>query len=60
MTKFKIVESKKFKNFMAFPLDDEIIDYGTIIFDTAEEAKTKARELAKEKYPEIWADISKW
>lgn len=55
MTKWKLVESKKYKNFIVFPLA-EIIDYGTVVFDTFEEAKEKAEELSKEKYPEMWGD----
>mgnify|MGYP000961824144 FL=1 len=54
--KYKINESLKYKNFIAIPVDEESIDYGTVIFDTFKEASSKAKELAAEKYPGIWND----
>lgn len=54
--RYKITESPSYKNFIAVPLGEEYIDYGTVTFDSFEEAKRRAEELAKEKYLEIWSD----
>lgn len=54
--KYKITESPIYKNFIAVPLDRKFIDYGTKTFNSFEEAKEKADQLAKAKYPEIWRD----
>lgn len=54
--KYKVVESPKHKNFIAVPINKKFIDYGTVIFDSFEDAESMAIELAIEKYPEIWGD----
>lgn len=53
--KYKITESTTYKNFIAVPVG-EYIDYGAVTFDSFEEAGNQAKDLAKEKYPEIWGE----
>mgnify|MGYP001044133696 CR=1 FL=1 len=54
--RYKVVESTKYKNFIAMPVDPEAIDYGTQTYDSHRKAKEVAEKLAREKYPELWKE----